>query len=162
MSNSSPSGIGIGIDVGSTSANVVVVGPEGEIREEYYVRTMGRPVETVLEILRGALSHATGNGEYLLVFTGSVGRLMAELTGAHFVNEVVAQSFAIRHFHPEVRSVIEIGGETTKLMTFADGGDGAAIEDFEMNSLCAIVVELDIGVRDETDQILTVFVDAFL
>ncbi len=136
LSNSSPSGIGIGIDVGSTSANVVVVDPEGEIREEYYVRTMGRPVETVLEILKGALSHAIGNGEYLLVFTGSVGKLMADLTGAHFVNEVVAQTFAVRHFHPEVRSVIEIGGETTKLMTFADSDDGA-MEDFEMNSLCA-------------------------
>ena len=43
-----------------------------------------------LRILRGALSHATGNGEYLLVFTGSAGKSMAELTGAHFVNEVVA------------------------------------------------------------------------
>ncbi len=135
LSNSS--GIGIGIDVGSTSASVVVVGPQGEIREEYYVRTQGRPVETVLEILRGALSDATGNGEYMLVFTGSAGRLMAELTGAHFVNEVVAQTFAIRRLHPEVRSIIEIGGETTKLMTLADGGDDAAIEDFEMNSLCA-------------------------
>jgi predicted CoA-substrate-specific enzyme activase len=107
------------------------------VREEYYVRTKGRPVEAVREILKNSVSVATGDSEYLLVFTGSAGRFVAELTGAQFINEVVAQSCAIRHFHPEVRSVIEIGGETTKLMTLADGDGGAEIVDFEMNSLCA-------------------------
>ena len=134
MSNSNP--IGIGIDVGSTSANVAVVDSDGKVLEEYYIRTKGRPVETVIEILRNTLPPAIRDAENLLVFTGSAGRLIAELTGAQFINEVVAQTSAIRHFHPEVRSVIEIGGETTKLMTLANGG-GGEIEDFEMNSLCA-------------------------
>jgi predicted CoA-substrate-specific enzyme activase len=135
VSNSNP--IAVGIDVGSTSANVAVVDAEGNVREEYYVRTKGRPVETVIEILTNTLSPEVRDSEKLLVFTGSAGRLIADLTGAQFVNEVVAQTSAIRHFHPQVRSIIEIGGETTKLMTIANGDGGGEIEDFEMNSLCA-------------------------
>jgi predicted CoA-substrate-specific enzyme activase len=131
--------IGIGIDVGSISANVVVM-YEGEATvEEHYIRTRGRSVETVLSILEDTLSHVTRGREYSLAFTGSAGKLIAELTGACFINDIIAQSYATSRMYPEVRSIIEIGGESTKLTIFDKGtaGGEAEIEDFSMNSLCA-------------------------
>jgi predicted CoA-substrate-specific enzyme activase len=134
---SSDSQIGIGIDVGAISANVVVMDAGERVTEEHYIRTWGRPVETVSEILTEVLPRVTG--DYFLAFTGSVGKLLAELTESCFVPEVVAQSCSASHFHPGVRSIIEIGGETTKLILLRDDiHDGeAVVEDFSMNSLCA-------------------------
>ncbi|MBI5115726.1 CoA activase [Candidatus Poribacteria bacterium] len=130
---------GIGIDVGSTSANVVVSSAAGELVKEYYVRTKGRPVETVYSILKESLSREFLEDGCLLAFTGSAGKLLSELLNAPFINEIVVQTRAACHFHPETRSIIEIGGESTRLITVgnSDGGMRTAIEDFAMNSLCA-------------------------
>jgi predicted CoA-substrate-specific enzyme activase len=130
---------GIGIDIGSTSANVVVMDDSGGILEERNMRTKGRPVETVYSILKETVFQRYFKRGCFLVFTGSAGKLLAELLGAPFVNEIIAQARATRNFHPEARSIIEIGGESTKLILVggSNGSAGTAIEDFSMNSLCA-------------------------
>ncbi|MBI4832307.1 MAG: hypothetical protein HY801_12320 [Candidatus Lindowbacteria bacterium] len=129
---------GIGIDVGSTSANVIVMDKEEDVVNQYCLRTKGRPIETVLSILEENLSPIMNGREYFLAFTGSAGRFLAELVGAPFVNDVIAQSYATIRLHPEARSVIEIGGESAKLITVEScDGEEADIKDFSTNSLCA-------------------------
>ena len=63
----------------------------------------------------------------------SSGRLMASALGIGFTNEVVAQSYAARKLYPEIKTIIELGGEDSKLIALGESG----LKDFAMNSVCA-------------------------
>ena len=71
--------------------------------------------------------------------TGSGGKLANELIGGVFINEIVAQSTSTASLFPEARTVIEIGGEDSKLIILEkDPATGIPrLVDFEMNSICA-------------------------
>ena len=77
----------------------------------------------------------------LVAATGTGGTLAAELLGGVFVNEIVAQSAAVARLVPSARSVIEIGGEDSKLILMVGGrtprGAAARLADFAMNTICA-------------------------
>jgi len=78
-----------------------------------------------------------------MVGTGSAGRCLCELLNIDFINELICQSVAIRHLCPHVRTVIEMGGQDSKIIFLpADGKndnntDGDDILDFAMNTNCA-------------------------
>jgi predicted CoA-substrate-specific enzyme activase len=129
----------IGLDIGSVSVNTVLMKPDGEILEEHYTRIKGRPVVRTREVLLDVLSRCPSDHPIAVSTTGIVGRLIAELLGGNCTNEVVAQAKATEKFHPEVRTLIEIGGEDAKLIFIVpDGEDGGTrIADFAMNSMCA-------------------------
>ena len=61
------------------------------------------------------------------------GKLAAQLLGGRFVNEIVAQSSAVAALYPQARTVIEMGGEDSKLLVMGPGG----LVDFAMNTVCA-------------------------
>ncbi len=129
----------VGIDIGSVSANTVVLDEHKNILEEHYIRTKGEPLETSLSIL-SELEKRYGAGHIRLVATtGSGGKFIANLIGAGFTNEVISQAKAVEVFHPEAKTVIEMGGQDAKLIFLAPDGDAGniRIEDFQMNSVCA-------------------------
>ena len=126
----------LGLDVGSISADLVVMTEEGEILQARYERILGRPLQVALELLEQAL--AQHEGVRGLCVTGSGAKLIAGLLQVPFVNEIVAQSRATAFLHPQVRTVIEIGGTESKLICLGRGPDGKVrVEDFAMNSMCA-------------------------
>ncbi|MBI5599757.1 MAG: CoA activase [Deltaproteobacteria bacterium] len=130
----------VGIDIGSVSADTVVVDEHRNILEEHYIRTKGEPLETSLAILEDILRRYGRDSIRLVAATGSGGKLIAPHIGAVFTNEVIAQAKAIEFYHPEVRTVIEMGGQDAKLLLLSpEAGDGKRlrIEDFQMNSVCA-------------------------
>jgi predicted CoA-substrate-specific enzyme activase len=132
----------VGIDIGSVSANTVVLDEKRNILEEHYTRTRGEPLETAYKILSDLIERYGLDSMRLVAATGTGGKLIAPLIGAVFTNEVIAQAKATEVFHPEVRTVIEIGGQDAKFILLSpDGPDGSnekvRIEDFEMNSVCA-------------------------
>ncbi len=129
----------LGIDVGSVSAKVVVLGEADSVIEWHYVRTKGQPVETVLAILEEVLPRYETDGFELMAATGTGGKLIAELLGAQFVNEIVAQAAGTVCFHPEARTIIEIGGEDSKLTLLGSEGQGGPprVIDFSLNGACA-------------------------
>jgi predicted CoA-substrate-specific enzyme activase len=71
--------------------------------------------------------------------TGSGGKLLSGLVGGYFVNEIISQAKAMENLHPDVRTVIEIGGEDSKMILLEyDKEIGATvIKDFAMNTICA-------------------------
>ena len=69
--------------------------------------------------------------------TGSGGRLLAELLPAQYVNELVAQTRAVALYHPEARTVIEIGGQDSKLLVLEARDGRLVLVDFPLNSQCA-------------------------
>ncbi len=129
----------LGIDVGSVSAKVVVVDEADRVIESHYVRTKGQPLETVLAILEEVLARYSTERFELVATTGNGGKLIAELLGAQFVNEIIAQAAGTVHFHPDVRTIIEIGGEDSKLILLDGEGQGEPpkVIDFAVNGVCA-------------------------
>lgn len=127
----------LGIDVGSASANTVIMNDDKEVLLEEYTRTQGQPLETVARVLTGVFSRFPVESIKTVSFTGSGGGLLAKLLAANFTNEIIAQARAISFYHPEVRTVIEMGGEDSKLILLKNTTAGMEIEDFAMNTLCA-------------------------
>lgn len=130
----------VGMDIGSISINTVVMDASKSIRESSYTYCRGRPFHELLRLLEELLERYRGEVLLRPVFTGSGGPLAARLLGGRFVNEIVAQAASVVALHPRARSVIEIGGEDSKLIRLAPDGriDGASrLRDFAMNSLCA-------------------------
>ncbi|MFC1995607.1 acyl-CoA dehydratase activase [Chloroflexota bacterium] len=129
----------LGIDVGSVSAKFVVMDGADQVIESHYIRTKGQPVETVLTILEEILPRYAVDGFGLVATTGTGGKLVAELLGAQFINEVIAQAAGTAHFHPEVRTIIEIGGEDSKLTLLDREGEDEPpkVIDFAANGVCA-------------------------
>ncbi len=128
-----------GIDIGSVSVNAVVMGGENEVLEEHYVRTKGQPVQTVLKVLDDMLTRTPAGKVEGIAFTGSAGKRVAEILNAAHVNEIVAQSKATSELHPHIRTIIEIGGEDSKLILLEQDSQNGRIRvrDFAMNTVCA-------------------------
>jgi predicted CoA-substrate-specific enzyme activase len=66
--------------------------------------------------------------------TGSARELVGKMVGADVVkNEVTSQATAALHYFPQARTVIEIGGQDSKIILLRDG----LVADFGMNTVCA-------------------------
>jgi predicted CoA-substrate-specific enzyme activase len=127
----------LGIDVGSVSANTIILNDRQEIIEEHYTRLKGQPLQAVEQILDEILQRIPAGRFRSLSFTGIGGKLLSELLGGNFINEIIAQARAIQRFYPQVRTIIDMGGEDSKLILL-DGEKGHfKISDFSMNTLCA-------------------------
>ena len=127
----------LGMDVGSVSINLVVLSPEGQVLREEYRRHHGEPYRLALELLKSLEPEFPKDRCRLAAFTGLGGKVLAELLGGVFVNEVIAQARGAYHFHPEARSIIDMGGEDAKLLLVADENGHQVIQDFAMNTMCA-------------------------
>jgi len=129
----------LGIDVGSVSANTVIVSGQKEVIEEHYHRIHGQPIATVRDILSDIFTRIAPANFADISFVGTGGKLLAGLLNANFVNEIIAQSKAIEWLHPNVRTVIEMGGEDSKLilLDYDPGRKKTRIVDFSMNTMCA-------------------------
>ena len=125
----------LGVDVGSISTNLVVIGPQHEVLFETYARVGGNPIASVQQALLGAKA-ALGEGAEIagVCTTGSVRHLAGAVVGADVVkNEITAHARAAIHLHPEVQTIFEIGGQDSKVTLIRDG----VVVDFAMNLVCA-------------------------
>jgi len=125
----------LGIDIGSTSTNVVFMDEQQQIRSYQYLRTKGDPLEAVREGLSRVVIQL---GEQLTVLgvgtTGSGRHLAGKYAGADEVmDEITAQATAAYAIDPLVDTIIEIGGQDSKFIRMTEG----KLTDFEMNKICA-------------------------
>src|SRR5215475_8694425 len=130
----------VGLDVGSTTVKAIVVDAVSDsILWQDYQRHETRQPEKVLEFLRRMESEAGIAPASTRVFiTGSGGGTIAEMIGAKFVQEVTAVSLAVEKLHPEVYSVIELGGQDAKIIVFKDDEEtGRKKKIPSMNDKCA-------------------------
>ncbi|MHC4411573.1 MAG: acyl-CoA dehydratase activase [Planctomycetota bacterium] len=129
----------IGIDIGSTSSDVVVLDEACKVFLSDYQRTKGRPVETVYEQLRQVFRQINLSQVALIAVTGSAGRFLAKVLEIVYVNEIPAQAAAICHLYPqfEQATVIEMGGQDSKLIFLSRQGGASKVRDFALNTVCA-------------------------
>ncbi|HTW49576.1 MAG TPA: BadF/BadG/BcrA/BcrD ATPase family protein [Acidobacteriaceae bacterium] len=130
----------VGLDVGSTTVKAVAVDAATDaILWQDYQRHETRQPEKVLEFLQRIEAEVGVTPENTRVFiTGSGGGTLAEMIGAKFVQEVHAVALAVEKLHPEVYSVIELGGQDAKIIVFKDDEEtGRKKKIPSMNDKCA-------------------------
>ena len=129
----------LGIDIGSVSVKLALLSPQKEILRTFYVRSKGQPLLTLKAILEDLLGSLSPGDIGTFAATGTGGRLVNSILGGIFVNEVIAQVNATGFLHPDVRTIIEMGGEDSKLiqLRWDQTQKMTVLEDFSMNALCA-------------------------
>src|SRR6202045_3345319 len=130
----------VGLDVGSTTVKATVVeAATDKVLWQDYQRHETKQPEKSLEFLRRMEAEVGINSRNTRMFmTGSGGGAIADQVGAKFVQEVTAVSLAVEKLHPEVYSVIELGGQDAKIIVFKDDDEtGRKKKIPSMNDKCA-------------------------
>jgi predicted CoA-substrate-specific enzyme activase len=129
----------LGLDIGSVSLNTVLLDENYNVLEDYYDYVHGKPFNVLQERLTSILNNHSSDSISGIALTGTGGKLASELIGGIFVNEIIAQATSSGRIYPDVQTVIEIGGEDSKLIILEkDPANGhSRLVDFEMNSICA-------------------------
>ena len=130
----------VGLDVGSTTVKAVVVdSATDQVLWQDYQRHETKQPEKTLEFLRRMEAEVGIDRHNTRMFmTGSGGSGIADQIGAKFVQEVTAVSLAVEKLHPEVYSVIELGGQDAKIIVFKDDDEtGRKKKIPSMNDKCA-------------------------
>ena len=119
-----------GVDIGSTTVKLVVLGGNGQPLYREYRRHRAHTQETLAELLREAKA-VTGECALKVKITGSGSINLAKALNIGFVQEVVAVATALQSVAPQTDVAIELGGEDAKIIYFAGG-----LEE-RMNGVCA-------------------------
>ncbi|WP_437950824.1 BadF/BadG/BcrA/BcrD ATPase family protein [Sorangium sp. So ce296] len=131
----------VGIDVGSTTVKAVVLDPQTlEILWSDYQRHQTKQPEKVLELIEAieAAFPASPRESWRVFMTGSGAAPLCAGLGAKFVQEVNAVTLAVENLHPDVGSVIELGGQDAKIIIFQrDEKTGDKTAAPSMNDKCA-------------------------
>jgi predicted CoA-substrate-specific enzyme activase len=125
----------LGIDVGSVSTKLAVLNGADELIASLYLPTGGKPAAMVQQGLGQIAQQLPADVKIKgVAATGSARYLAGAIVGADIVkNEITCQAVAAVNFMPEVKTVIEIGGQDSKLIIIRDG----MVADFGMNTVCA-------------------------
>jgi predicted CoA-substrate-specific enzyme activase len=128
----------LGIDIGSTSTKAVLVDSSLEVLVGLYTRTAGQPAVAVQDIFRAVDDISRrGNVEFRVIKCGTTGsgrKFIGKIVGADAVfDEITAHARAASWIHPDVDTIIEIGGQDAKFTTLQDG----VVTFSTMNNVCA-------------------------
>jgi predicted CoA-substrate-specific enzyme activase len=118
-----------GIDIGSRSIELVLL-QDGQVAHWDILPTTFDPLgqcRRLLDRVRAARIVATGYGRKLLLENLD----HPEVT---VITEILAYTLGARHLFPEVRTILDIGGQDTKAIALTRDGKVAK---FEMNDRCA-------------------------
>ncbi|MBI1983594.1 MAG: hypothetical protein HYS61_05290, partial [Acidobacteria bacterium] len=160
--------INIGLDIGAVSLKLAAIGAPGdkplferlaERSESFfgatfpedsafagrplvlsgYRRLQGSPIQSTFDLLKEFYEHVPERAVEGIRVTGSGSQLIARILGIYFENEFRAIAKGMRVFHPEVRTVFEMGGEASKYMRLEPTmkSEYLGIVDYETSGDCA-------------------------
>ncbi|MFC2131182.1 acyl-CoA dehydratase activase-related protein [Bacteroidota bacterium] len=121
-----------GIDVGSTTAKIVILDPGNKILYSDYRRHLGSVSKSMIEMCHN-LKNELGDIHISLAVTGSAGMGISEKNNFTFVQELIASTDYLSQYYPESKTFIDIGGEDSKIIFFNEDSG----HDLRMNSSCA-------------------------
>jgi predicted CoA-substrate-specific enzyme activase len=124
----------LGIDIGSVSTDFVLLNKKMEVVDELYLKTNGAPIEAVRRGLEAFGKIYDDKQIAASGITGSARHVGAYIAGGDVVkNEITAHSVAALQADPDVRTILEIGGQDSKIIILR----GGVVVDFAMNTVCA-------------------------
>ena len=122
----------LGIDIGSTTAKVVILDQNRNLLFSSYRRHNAETVKTLQTTLAEARDKL-GDVKVDVLITGSAGLGVSERFHLPFIQEVIASAEVVKQNYPQVRTLIDIGGEDAKMIFFKEEG----MPDIRMNGSCA-------------------------
>lgn len=125
----------LGIDIGSISTKGVIIDENNKIIKSLYIWTEGNPVEAVKRLVKNLKADLP---ESIVIkgigTTGSARKLIGLMLDANIVkNEITAHAIGTLSIYPDVKTILEIGGQDSKIILLENG----IITDYSMNTLCA-------------------------
>ena len=126
----------LGVDAGSTTTKLALVGEDGSLLYRFYDNNNGSPLNTTIRAMKELKellppsakisgSCSTGYGEALI---------KAALQLDHGEVETMAHYYAAAFFEPDVDCILDIGGQDSKVIRLDENG---AVANFVMNDKCA-------------------------
>ena len=126
----------LGVDIGSISTKGVIIDSDNNIIASHYLYTEGNPINAVKELI-SILNKKINKKEYSVISVGTTGsarKLIGTMLGASVIkNEITAHAVGTTSILPNVRTILEIGGQDSKIILLNDG----IVTDYAMNTLCA-------------------------
>jgi len=125
----------LGIDVGAVTTKFAVLNKSDELIAKLYLPTQGKPIAMVQQGLKQVRQQLPDDAEIGgVATTGSARYLAGVIVGADLVkNEITCHAVAALHYLPEVQTIIEIGGQDSKIIIIRNG----IVTDFGLNTICA-------------------------
>ena len=114
-----------GLDVGSRTIALVML--DDEVTDSAIVDTGVQPLQRCQQLL------ADRNYKRLVV-TGYGRYMVAQALKGDVVSEISAYAIGARHLYPDCRTVIDIGGQDSKVLLLSSEGE---VQKFEMNDRCS-------------------------
>lgn len=126
----------LGVDIGSISTKGVIIDNDNNIIASSYLYTEGNPINAVKKLI-SILNKQIDKSKYKVVSVGTTGsarKLIGTMLGASVVkNEITAHAVGTSSIYPDVRTILEIGGQDSKIILLNQG----IVTDYAMNTLCA-------------------------
>ena len=120
----------LGIDCGSVGIKLALLDENREVVRKIYLRNEG-----IIDTIKKGLENIA-NDEYEVMSVGSTGsgrQFVGMLVGADIIKtEILAHTIGTLNYYPDVKTILDIGGEDSKIMTINNG----ILEDFIMNQIC--------------------------
>lgn len=125
----------LGIDIGSISTKGVIIDEKNKILAKEYIWTEGNPLGATEKLVNKLKRQLEGNYQIRGIgTTGSGRKLVGLMLGANTIkNEITAHAVGTLTFYPTVRTILEIGGQDSKIIMLNNG----IVTDYAMNTLCA-------------------------
>lgn len=125
----------LGVDIGSISTKGVIIDEDNKIISSSYIWTEGNPKKAVEKLIKELKKNIAKN--YIIKgigTTGSARKLIGLMLDANVVkNEITAHAIGTLSLHKDVKTIIEIGGQDSKIILLNNG----IITNYAMNTLCA-------------------------
>ena len=154
--------INIGLDIGAIGLKLAAIGEPGDLplledlcasprgfrlagesprplAVSSYRRIAGSPIQSTYDLLQEFYESVPETQIEGIRVTGSGSRTIAKILGIYFENEFKAIAHMIGAFYPDVRTVFEIGGESSKYIRLepTSGGGPGLIVDYDRSGECA-------------------------
>ena len=125
----------LGVDIGSISTKGVIIDENNNIITSSYIWTEGNPKEAVKKLINILKKELPNNYKLKGIgTTGSARKLIGLMLNANVVkNEITAHAIGTLSIHPNVKTILEIGGQDSKIILLNNG----IITNYAMNTLCA-------------------------
>jgi predicted CoA-substrate-specific enzyme activase len=125
----------LGADVGSVTTKLALLDEQDQLKASTYLRTQGKPISIIQKGLEDIRKQMPPQAEICgVATTGSARYLAGVVLGADLIkNEITSHAIAAMHYVPEVQTIVEIGGQDSKIILIRDG----VVIDFGMNTVCA-------------------------
>ena len=129
----------LGIDLGSVQSKAVLLDADFKAVASSTLKNTGHISDTLKKLMEGLFPSA-GSITLQIGLTGA-GRLAFEQAkNVHVCNDLIAVALASHYDFPQIRSVIEVGGQSSRWLLLADEQRALSdveISDFALNERCA-------------------------